>query len=113
MAELNRAFALVRPVSMSDETASDWLAAALAETSVLDDDEFSECCAAARRECSYHGQIVPRMMRDKVDRLADVKAFSEKLARIAPAWQPESDKRLSDNSEVAKMIEHAARSCRD
>lgn len=58
-AELNRALALVRPVSMSDETASDWLAAAIAETADMSDELFRQGVTEARRACTFHGQLVP------------------------------------------------------
>lgn len=58
-AELNRAFALVRPVSMSDETASDWLAAAIGETADMSDELFRQGVTEARRACTFHGQLVP------------------------------------------------------
>lgn len=61
--ELNRALALVRPVGMSDEMASDWLAAALGECLYLTDEQFKRGCAAARRECSHHAQIIPAIIR--------------------------------------------------
>ena len=58
-AELNRALALVRPVSMSDETASDWLAAAIGETADMSDELFRQGVTEARRACTFHGQLVP------------------------------------------------------
>jgi hypothetical protein len=65
---LNRALALVRPVSMTDETASDWLAAAVAETTDLSDDAFRAGVANARKTCTYHGQIIPTIVADASDR---------------------------------------------
>ena len=56
---MNRALALVRPVSMSDETASDWLAAAIAETSDMSDAMFAQGVSEARKVCTFHGQLVP------------------------------------------------------
>ena len=56
---MNRAFALVRPVSMSDETASDWLAAAIGETADMSDELFRQGVTEARRACTFHGQLVP------------------------------------------------------
>jgi len=56
---LNRALALVRPVSMTDETASDWLAAAIGETADMSDAAFKAAVGRARKSCTYHGQIIP------------------------------------------------------
>ena len=71
---MNRALALVRAIGMSDEMASDWLAAALGECLYLTDQQFKQGCAAARRECTHHAQIIPTIMKaagesvDMVDR---------------------------------------------
>jgi hypothetical protein len=48
---------------MTDEMASDWLAAALGECLHLSDDQFKRGCAAARRECTHHAQIVPAIIK--------------------------------------------------
>lgn len=60
---MNRALALVRPVGMSDEMASDWLAAALGECLYLTDEQFKRGCAAARRECNHPSQIIPAIIK--------------------------------------------------
>jgi hypothetical protein len=44
---------------MSDETASDWLAAAIAETADMSDAMFGQGITEARRSCTFHGQLVP------------------------------------------------------
>ena len=63
---MNRALALVRPVSMSDDTASDWLAAAVAETADMSDYAFQAAVAKARKTCTYHGQIIPTVTAELV-----------------------------------------------
>lgn len=60
---MNRALALVRPVGMSDEMASDWLAAALGECLYLTDEQFKRGCAAARRGCNHPSQIIPAIIK--------------------------------------------------
>lgn len=44
---------------MTDETASDWLAAAIGETADMTDELFRQGVTEARRACTFHGQLVP------------------------------------------------------
>lgn len=44
---------------MTDETASDWLAAAIAETADMTDELFRQGVGEARKSCTFHGQLVP------------------------------------------------------
>jgi hypothetical protein len=48
---------------MTDEMASDWLAAALGECLHLTDGQFKRGCAAARRESTHHAQIIPAIIK--------------------------------------------------
>ena len=57
--ELLRTLALVRPIGMSDDMATDWLAAALVELSDMSDGAFYAGCRHARQTCTHHGQIIP------------------------------------------------------
>ena len=57
--ELLRTLALVRPIGMSDDMATDWLAAALIELADFSDGAFAAGCRHARQTCTHHGQIIP------------------------------------------------------
>ena len=57
--QLSACLALVRPVSMSDDAADEWLAVAASDLSHFPADLLAEACKAARLECQYHGQLVP------------------------------------------------------
>ena len=57
--ELLRTLALVRPIGMSDDMATDWLAAALVELRDMNDGAFYAGCRHARQTCTHHGQIIP------------------------------------------------------
>ena len=57
--ELLRTLALVRPVGMSDDMATDWLASALVELRDMGDGAFYAGCRHARQTCTHHGQIIP------------------------------------------------------
>lgn len=59
--------ALVRPVSMNDEAAAEWLAVAATE---LDGYVFADVKAAlskARATCTHHGQILPTVLQNMKD----------------------------------------------
>lgn len=107
MAELNRTLALVRPVGMSDDMASDWLAAALAETMDMSDVMFAEGCSKARRECTHHAQIIPAIR----SRTAELDAYRMQMqasgAGFLRDWRGAQPALAHDNT-AAKMIADAA-----
>ena len=109
MAELSACLALVRPVSMGDDMAKEFLT--VAAKTVLGFAErrpiaFLAACDRARRDCTHHGQIVPTIL---------------KTAR--PAWEPQGvphetladERKRKDRaaqleaSPAAKLIESAAK----
>jgi hypothetical protein len=98
MAELNRALALVRAIGMTDEMASDWLAAALGECLHLSDDQFKRGCAAARRECTHHAQIVPTIVKSAGEGVTMVD-------RYASDW----DRALQDFNNGYPALRHEGR----
>ncbi len=59
MPQLAACFALVRPVSMNDEAAAEWLAVAVNELAGYELPRLRQGFAAARRQCTHHGQIIP------------------------------------------------------
>lgn len=61
--ELLRCLALVRPIGMNDDMASDWLAAALFEVRNMSDGQFRSACQHARATCTHHGQIIPAIIK--------------------------------------------------
>lgn len=62
--ELSACLALVRPVSMSDDAATEWLTVAAAEIGSVSIDRLRLACRKARRECTFHGQLIPTIMRE-------------------------------------------------
>jgi hypothetical protein len=89
---------------MTDETASDWLAAAIAETSELSDAAFGAAVAKARKTCTYHGQIIPAIAAEAPAPKPDPFAWALACHKPAsPALSGPSDgpKRLGD---VVKRI---------
>lgn len=65
--ELQRCFALVRPVGMTDSAARDWLAAAVAEVRHLRHDLLAKACAEARKTVTHHSQIIPSILAGAVE----------------------------------------------
>lgn len=80
---LTSCLALVRPVGLSDENARDWLRVAAGEVAHIHTDLLVEACASARRSCTHHGQIVPRIIKETEERM-DLRK-REQLAREALA----------------------------
>jgi len=66
---LTSCLALVRPVGLSDENARDWLLVAAGEVGFIHADLLEEACAAARRACTHHGQIVPAIIKHAAERM--------------------------------------------
>lgn len=62
LTELQRCFALVRPVGMTDGAARDWLAAAVAELRNIPPATLARACADARKTVTHHGQIIPAII---------------------------------------------------
>jgi hypothetical protein len=65
--ELLRCLALVRPVGMSDDMASDWLTSALFEVRAMDERQFRAGCQHARATCTHHAQIIPAIMQGSAE----------------------------------------------
>lgn len=105
--ELAGCFALVRPVSMTDDAAAEWLAVAANELAGYETCLLRSGTAHARRTCTHHGQIIP--------------AIIKKMEDMTP-WrmgQP-LDRRLPNRvreqlppPEIRGLIEGAARSLKD
>lgn len=71
---------LVRPPSMSDEAASDWVAVAAGQLSDLSDYEIRKGANVARNECTFHSQIIPTI------RKANAEAIAYRKQMDALAW---------------------------
>jgi hypothetical protein len=61
--ELQRCFALVRPVGMTDSAARDWLAVAVAEVRNIPPATLQRACAEVRQTATHHGQIIPALVK--------------------------------------------------
>jgi hypothetical protein len=97
-AHLTACLALVRPVGMSDADVGDWLRVAAREVGHLPPELLAEGCAAARRTCTHHSQIVPAIIRETEQRLAIWRKIAGPIVRDdildvqeRIAWQPTLD----------------------
>lgn len=70
VALLTTCLALVKPVGMSGEDAQAWLRIAAGEVKHLPRDLLNDGCAAARKTCTHHGQIVPTILKETDERMA-------------------------------------------
>lgn len=61
--QLAACFALVRPVSMTDDAAAEWLAVAAGELAGYERSTLRIGMAEARKRCSHHGQIIPTIIK--------------------------------------------------
>lgn len=61
--QLSACLALVRPVSMSEDAAAEWLAVAAGELAGYSKLMVEAGLSDARQTCTYHGQIVPHVIK--------------------------------------------------
>jgi len=107
--ELQRCFALVRPVGMTDSAARDWLTAAAAEVRHIPPATLARACAEARKTVTHHGQIIPAITAASAEAMKP-DPFAWALACHNPAKPPsalsgpnDGPKRLGD---VVKRLGH-------
>lgn len=91
---LSTCLALVKPVGMSAEDAQAWLRVAAGEVSHLPPDMLAQGCAEARRTCTYHGQIIPAIIKATEEWFAAAKKNAEfetrqKERQAIPFQEPE------------------------
>lgn len=106
---LSTCLALVKPVGMNGDDANAWLRVAARELADLPPDLLADGCAAARKTCTHHGQIVPAILKETADRLAQ----RRKLAGPAPkrealpkpeAWRPTTEELAALKAQVARNL---------
>jgi len=104
--ELSACMALVRPVTMSDDAVKEWLAVAANEVRGMRPTTFKAGCAEARKECTHHGQIIPKILNGKAAqgwRDMGLTPFLEDRGQEQP---------LQINQEMRGLIEDAAKGCK-
>jgi hypothetical protein len=108
--ELQRCFALVRPVGMTDSAAEDWLAVAVAEVRHIRPEILARACAEVRQTATHHGQIIPAVVK-AAQEASKPDPFAWALACHKPTFTPHGllgddrggTKRLGD---VVKRLGH-------
>lgn len=87
VALIGTCLALVKPVGMGDADAKTWLRLAAQEVRHLPIDILTESCAAARKVCTHHGQIVPAIIKAGDDWLASRRKLVRHNEAMSPAPQ--------------------------
>lgn len=85
VALIGTCLALVKPVGMGDADAKTWLRLAAQEVRHLPIDILTESCAAARKVCTHHGQIVPAIIKAGEDWLASRRKMVRHNESMPPA----------------------------
>lgn len=106
--ELTRALALVRPVGLSDDAASDWIAAAAAELQGLPEHRIVEGLAEARQSCSHHGQIVPTVLKAHRRAQAEIDGFVRQMDAISGHPLRPRQGQISADAKANELIANAA-----
>lgn len=113
--EISSCLALVKPVGMSDDMATEWLAVAAGELLDLTRNALKAGCAHARRTCTHHAQIVPTVLAEAalVTRQTPSKSFGEDWQRATNAFleakYPELARhKLESKTDVQALIEATA-----
>ena len=96
--ELLRCLALVRPVGMSDDMASDWLTAALFEVRDMAESHFRAGCQRARSTCTHHAQIIPAIMQGRAEA-----AKPDPFAWAMACHEPRKPALVSDRSGASRL----------
>ena len=100
--ELARILTPIRPASMSDEAASEWMAVIAADTAELTDGEFLSGCRVAREECEDHRQVRKAILQGD----AAQKEFYRKLNALRHPWEPTpQDKRLGGPRSIGRIVD--------
>ena len=98
---------------MSSEDAQAWLRVAASELSHLPSEMLAKGCAAARKTCTHHGQIVPAVLKEVgewYDMVAEGARIagrrSQALAALAEPerWTPSQAELAQIKAEVAKAL---------
>lgn len=96
--ELMACLTLVRPTSMSDEAASDWVAVAAGQLSDLSEHEIRRGANAARNECQFHSQIIPAI------RKANAETIAYRKQMDALCWDRPTHTALTDGRGGTKRL---------
>ena len=109
VSHLSACLALVRPAGMGNDAAEEWLAVAANELRELPDDILADACAEARKTCTHHGQIVPKVLEASSERMANRRKFHEPRIPIErrieeSRWQPKPGELDEIKRQVAESL---------
>ena len=92
---------------MSDDNAQAWLRIAAGEVRDIPRDILVDACAAARKTCTHHGQIVPAILTEAEPRAAQRRRLAAPVERPALALPP-ADPWAPTAAELAELKRAAA-----
>ena len=98
--ELSACLTLVRPINMSDDAASDWIAVAASQLTDLAPHEVRNGARYARDVCEFHSQIVPAI------RKANEGAIEYRRKMDALMWDKPTHSGMAIEYRGAKQIGH-------
>ena len=84
--QLSACLALVRPVSMTEDAAAEWIAVAASELAGYRRLSVEAGLSDARQRCTYHGQIVPHVIKYMEE--SNSWRLGKPLERMLPQSQP-------------------------
>lgn len=90
---------LVRPVSMNDAAAGEWLNVAARELRSFPPSVIEQACSAARRSCGHHAKILPFVV-EECERIETDFARMRDAAQVTPLRQRDPERRKMSYSEI-------------
>lgn len=90
---------LVRPVSMSDAAAMEWINVAAVELTRFPPSVIEQACSAAKRNCGHHAKILP-FVAEECERLETDFARMREAATAIPLSRREPERRRMSFSEI-------------
>ena len=97
---------LVRPASMSDEAASDWVAVAAGQLSDLSEYEIRKGANVARNECQFHSQIIPTIRKANAEAIAYRKQSDALMWGVRSGSTPQLDHSGAKQIGQVKALQH-------
>lgn len=95
--------ALVRPVSMSEEAAAEWLAVAATELAGYRTGLVIGALSEARKRCNYPSQIIPFVIKDMED------ATPWRLGKPLDRIRPPTEREALPPPEIQGLIDNATK----
>lgn len=90
---------LVRPVSMTDDAAVEWISVAARELSGFPPSVIEQACSAAKRKCAHHAKILP-FVSEECGRIETEFARMRDTAQVIPLLRRDPPRRKLAYSDI-------------